>query len=137
MKQSNTVKSFITLLVTLISIAGIASAATKTLASGSWTKKAERISGTWEIVDDGKDVTLKLKNFKTESAPDLKLFFHKKSIGSLTSKKVKSGSKFLAKLKSNRGDQEYKLPKGLKLSDYKSIVIHCEQYTKLWGGANL
>jgi hypothetical protein len=137
MKPTQSIKSLLTLFIAFISITSFAAAATQTLASGKWTKKENRISGTWEIIDDGTDVTLKLKNFKTANAPDLKLFLHEKSISSLSSKNVAKGSKFLAKLKSNKGDQEYKLPKGLKLSEYKSLIIHCQKYTKLWGGANL
>lgn len=137
MKRNHTIKTIITTFITLISISAFASAATKTLTSGSWTKKDKSISGKWEIVDHGAGAILKLRSFKTSNAPDLKIFFHKKSISAVNAKNATTGSKFLANLKSSKGYQEYKLPKGFKLSDYKSIIIHCEQFTKLWGGANL
>ena len=38
----------------------------------------------------------------------------------------------IAKLKSNKGSQRYKLPAGTDPSDYKTVIIHCEQYSKLW-----
>jgi len=43
----------------------------------------------------------------------------------------------VAALKSNKGDQFYSLPPDLDLTAYKSIIIHCKKYTKLWGAASL
>ncbi len=126
-----------TLILTLITAAGMASAASKTLASGTWTKKSNGISGNWKVIDYGSVVRLKFYSFKTKSAPDLKVYFHPKSISSVTSKNATAGALYLAKLKSTSGYQEYDLPKGFKISSYKSVIIHCEQYTKLWGGADL
>ena len=39
----------------------------------------------------------------------------------------------IAPLKKAKGAQRYKLPADLDLDDYQTLVLHCEQYTKLWG----
>lgn len=105
--------------------------------SGSWTKKSNSISGTWEIVKDGAGHKLVLKGFKTKSAPDLKLFLSKNSLGSLTGKNATSGAVRIAKLKATKGDQEYAIPAGVDVGNFKTLILQCEKYSKLWGGAAL
>lgn|GEM_PF-2242712 len=39
-------------------------------------------------------------------------------------------------LKSNKGAQVYVLPEETDLKSYKSLIIHCEEYTKLLGGTS-
>lgn len=135
--KTNTIKSVLLLIISLFSITTIAQAEDKTLASGKWTGKSNSIAGSWKIVDEGDVVKLKLYSLKTTSAPDLKIFFHTKPIAQVTNDNATQGSKFFAKLASNKGNQSYVLPKWFKITDYKSIIIHCEKYTKLWGGADL
>ncbi len=36
-----------------------------------------------------------------------------------------------------KGAQEFKIPEETDLSRYRSLLIHCRQYTKLWGGTSL
>lgn len=105
--------------------------------SGSWTKKEKAIKGTWSIVEkDGKKV-ISLKGFSTKKAPDLKIFLSPQTVGGVTAKNAVKGSVLVSKLKSHKGDQSYVLPAGVDLSKYKSVIIHCEKYTKLWGAAAL
>jgi hypothetical protein len=105
--------------------------------SGKWIPKAKPIGGTWSISEKGGKKVLILKDFKTSNAPDLKIFLSPRASGQLTSKNATTGSVRVAKLKSTNGDQSYELPEGVDLSKYKSIVIHCEQYSKLWGVGTL
>lgn len=105
--------------------------------SGKWIPKAKPISGTWSIADSNGKKVLQLKGFKTSNAPDLKLFLSPRSSGQLTGKNATTGSVKIAKLKNTDGDQSYVLPAGIDLSKYKSVVIHCEQYSKLWGVGTL
>lgn len=113
------------------------SVASASAQSGKWIPKAKPISGTWSIKEsDGKKV-LTLKGFKTSSAPDLKIFLSPRASGQLNGKNATAGSLRIAKLKSTNGDQRYVLPAGVDLSQYKSVVIHCEQYSKLWGVGTL
>lgn len=105
--------------------------------SGTWVKKANTVNGTWSIAEkDGKQV-LSLKGFKTATAPDLKIFLSPKTTSQVSSKNATQGSVFVAKLKSTKGDQSYSLPAGIDLSKYKSVIIHCQKYSKLWGAGKL
>lgn len=111
----------------------------KLLASGSkWTKKAEKISGRWEISEHKNKRFIRLgSDFKTKSAPDLKFVFSPLKIAEVTSKTALNEAKIVAPLRSVKGRQEYRIPPGIELKKYKSLLIHCEQYTKLWGGVEL
>lgn len=105
--------------------------------SGSWVKKTNTISGTWAISQKEGRKVISLKGFKTATAPDLKIFLSPESISEVSSRTATRGSVFVAKLKSSKGDQSYALPAGVDLSKYKSVIIHCEKYTKLWGAGQL
>lgn len=105
--------------------------------SGTWTKKANSISGTWSISTKGGKKVLSLKGFKTATAPDLKIFLSPQTSGQVTSRTATKGSVLVSRLKSSKGDQSYALPANLDLSKYKSIIIHCEKYSKLWGASKL
>jgi len=117
----------------LIASLTFASGADDQKASGSWTKKSHSIKGTWTIEGN----TLSLKGLSTKSAPDLKLFLSPQPLAALSGKNATSGAKLIAKLKSPEGDQTYTLPDGVELSKFKTLIIHCEKYSKLWGGATL
>lgn len=130
------IKSAFTVLFSLIALTGFSQAA-ETLKSGSFTKKERSIEGTWKITSDAGKMTLTFTNLKTKNAPDLKVMFSSKTIQDVTAKTAVSSSFFLKKLTSNKGTQSYALPAGFDLSKYKSVIIHCEKFTKLWGGANL
>lgn len=123
----------------LISIlfAGALSAAETVLASGTWTKKSHKISGTWSIVDNGTTKEIRLKGFSTRKAPDLKLFFSPQTANNATNKNATAGSRLVVKLKAAKGDQTYAIPDGVDLSSFQSVLIHCERYSKLWGAADL
>ena len=101
--------------------------------SGTWTKKSQKISGTWTI-EDGK---ISFSDFSTRNAPDLIILLSPLTVDELNNKNADQGAVFIAKLNSNKGDQVYTLPSDLDLSAFESIIIHCQQYTKLWGAAPL
>ena len=105
---------------------------------GTFTEQKKKIKGTWSVVekDDGVYVVLS-DDFKTRRAPDLKIFLSTKAAGDITGKNATDGSALVAELTSAKGGQSYKLPAGVTVDDYASIVIHCEQYSVLWGAANL
>lgn len=121
----------ITSLVTIIFLALSASAATA--ASNTWTKKSYAAKGTWEITDG----QIKLIDFSTKKAPDLKIFLSPQSLESITNKNAINGAKLISKLESHKGDQSYQIPDGVNTSEYKTVIIHCEKYRKLWCGADL
>lgn len=102
-------------------------------AAGIWTKKSQSIEGTWKI-EDG---TLTLTGLSTRKAPDLKIFLSPQTVDSLSNRNAEIGAVQIAPLKSPKGDQSYSLPPDLDLTAFKSILIHCKKYTKLWGAAAL
>lgn len=118
-------------------VLGILASAGETVSEGSWTKKSNTISGSWSIEKEGDRHVLKLIGFKTKKAPDLKLFLSKQSAGSVTGKNATTGAVRLAKLKSHKGDQSYVLPSGINPEDYKTLILHCEKFSKSWGVGTL
>jgi hypothetical protein len=101
--------------------------------SNSWTKKSQSIAGTWKIEND----TLTLTGFSTRKAPDLKIFLSPQTVAKLSNRNAEEGAVLIAPLKSPKGDQSYPLPPDLDLTAYRSILIHCKKYSKLWGAAAL
>ena len=115
-----------------------AEAASEILHSGEWTKKSFRSSGTWTIYTEGGSTYIKLSSdFKTRGAPDLKIFLSPLAPGDTNGRNATNGSVLVAPLSSNKGEQVYKIPANVNLSDFQSVLIHCEQYSKLWSAAAL
>ncbi len=59
------------------------------------------------------------------------------TIKSASGSNALQGSKVVAPLKDDEGAQTYDLGKDLNLKSFNSLLIHCEKYAKLWGGAAL
>lgn len=104
----------------------------------SWTKKSSKIAGHWEIARTDAGLVLRLGNdFKTKKMPDLLLILSPMDMKQVTGKNAADGGTEFATLKSVKGQSEY-LIKGVdSLDGFKSLVIHCEEYSKCWGGAAL
>ena len=109
------------------------------LAHGSsWTKKSNKISGSYEIVRDENRTALRLSDdFKTSKAPDLKLVLSPHTLREAKNGNALAGGRVVSLLRSHKGAQEYVLEDDVDLASFESLLIHCEQYTKLWGGAPL
>ena len=105
----------------------------------TWIKKNYAVSGNWSVETNGEKSYLVLhSDFKTSKGPDLKLFLTKKSAVTIgKSESVEKYGVLLGELKSNKGAQKYLIPSNISISDFKSIVVHCEQYTKVWGASSL
>lgn len=129
------IKNTISLLV-LLTILGSYSFVKAETSSGEWVKKEQRINGSWMIESraDGSYLVLD-ESFKTRKAPDLKFILSNKPIDQVNSKNALDGGKIVALLDSNRGEQSYKLPDDY--ADYTTLLLHCEQFSKLWGAASL
>ena len=105
---------------------------------GGWVNKQYNIKGGWEILEkNGKSIIKFTDNFQTKGGPDLKIFLSKRDITSATGKNATSNSVLLSALKSSSGAQEYVVPSNIDLNDYQSVLIHCESFSVLWGGANI
>ncbi len=105
---------------------------------GSWTTKKNAITGTWSIEKNGDEQVITLsEDFSTKSGPDLKIFLSPMTVAEVTGKTATQGSVLVSELESNKGSQQFVVPANIDLSKYKSILIHCEKYSVLWGGADL
>ncbi len=103
-------------------------------AGGTWTKRYQKIKGNWSIVETSEGRFLELDDqFKTRNAPDLKLFLSPRAAADVTPENATSGSLLVAPLRKPKGAQRYALPAELDLDAFSTLVLHCEQYTKLWG----
>lgn len=104
----------------------------------SWEKKANRIRGQFEIIQSPERVTVRLDSkFETKSAPDLKLVLSPLSVAEASDSNALRGARIVAALSRHEGFQEYVIDGTVDLSAYRSLLIHCQQYSKLWGGAAL
>jgi len=111
---------------------------TEAPAESTFVKKRYNIKGTWNVSEqNGQKVIQFNDDFKTKGGPDLKLYLSSKTLSELESDDVESTSLKLSVLKSNRGAQSYIIPEDVTLSDYKSVVIHCEAFSVLWGGFDI
>ncbi|MEL6368755.1 MAG: DM13 domain-containing protein [Pseudomonadota bacterium] len=100
----------------------------------TWTKRSQKIKGTWNIVQTDAGTFLELDDaFKTRKAPDLKLFLSPLAADDVNANNATSGSVLIAKLKKAKGAQRYEIPSDIDLSQFQTLVLHCEAYTKLWG----
>ena len=121
-----------------VTVASAATARAETLHEGTWTKKSYKAGGTWKIVEDSDGFYVELDDdFKTKKAPDLKLFLSPKTLEDLNGKNATDGSVLIAELTSHKGAQRYALPASVNLADFQTIIIHCEEYSKLWSGSLL
>lgn len=101
--------------------------------SGQWTKAEVGTSGTWRIEGN----TVFLENLSTKRAPDLKVILSPHQVGDLKSRNAMTGAVIVSPLSSSKGNQSYQLPEGIDLSNYASIGIHCQRYTKLFAKSAL
>ncbi|MEO0577024.1 MAG: DM13 domain-containing protein [Pseudomonadota bacterium] len=103
-------------------------------ADNTWTKRSQKIKGTWQIVETDAGTFLELDDaFKTRNAPDLKLFLSPLAADDVNARNATSGSVLISKLKKAKGAQRYEIPADIDLSQFQTLVLHCEAYTKLWG----
>ena len=104
-----------------------------------WKKGSNTIEGLYTCVErpDGTRIVRLGEDFRTKAGPDLKIVLSPRTFDQVTKKNVLDGGLVLGSLRSNEGAQEFAIPKDVKLDRYKSIAIHCEKYTKLWGAAPL
>ena len=108
------------------------------LHEGRWTKKGFDIEGSWSIVEEGGQRFVVLSDdFRTKSAPDLKLFLSPRAGSDVSSTNATRDAARIGPIESHRGGQRIAIPAEVDLTGYETLVLHCEQYSKLWGVADL
>lgn len=132
-------RAFLAGLMALFIIGAIpgGAALAQTVESGSFSRQDYSIAGNWKIVKQGGSYYVELSsNFKTQPGPDLKLFLSRKAPKSLTGSGVTKNGLRVSPIRAS-GKQKYKLPAGVNPKDFKSVVIHCEKFSKLWGAGGI
>ena len=115
-----------------------AAAQMKKAPSGAFIRKQKSISGDWSVVEvNGQTVIRFSDNFKARSGPDLKVFLSPQTVDKVSGRTATNGAVLLGKLKSTKGTQDYVLPAGVSITDFASVLVHCEQFSVLWGGGEL
>ncbi len=96
---------------------------------GTFVSGAHTTSGTVRIHNQNRNKTLLFENFKTDNGPDLRVYLSKD----------KSAKEFreLGKLKSINGNFNYDIPADLDTSHYPFVLIWCEDFSVLFGSAEL
>ena len=123
------------LIALLLSTVATAVAADPT---GTWTKKSFSVKGSYRFVEENGRTFLVLdEKFSTKKAPDLKLFLTNRPLAEANGRNAADGAVLIAKLKTNKGGQRYALPEGVDVSEFTTLLLHCERYSKLWAGASL
>ena len=79
---------------------------------------------------------VRLEKLDVTKGPDLYVYLAKHPDPD-NSRQVKAGFLGLGKLKGNMGDQNYAVPAGTKIEDYKSVVIYCQLFGVLFSPAAL
>jgi hypothetical protein len=111
---------------------------TQELPSGDFVKKKKKLKGSYEVVQRGAKTFIVFSDgFRAANGPDLKIFLSPTALSDVTGKTAVNGSINIGELKSTKGAQEYEIPAGVNLSDYASVLVHCEEYSVLWGGSDL
>lgn len=106
--------------------------------TGKFTKKRYSVNGSWSLSTvDGRRIIRFSDDFKTKSGPDLKVFLTPKNFDSLDRKTATDGAVKLGVLQSNKGAQFYTIPEDVDLNDFRSVIVHCEAYSVLWGGFDI
>ena len=106
--------------------------------SSSWTKKSNKVSGSWEIARNGDRMELRLSSdYKTKKGPDLKFILSRHSVSSASGDNATDRALLLSPLAKPKGAQRFQIPAGTDLSEYSSLLLHCEQYSKLWAASEL
>jgi hypothetical protein len=81
-------------------------------------------SGSIRIVVDGSDTYIRYENFKTINGPDIYVY--------LTNDLDAKDFVNLGKVKATEGNVNYKIPDGIKVSDYRYVIVWCKAFGVLF-----
>ncbi len=117
------------------------------VAQGPWVKVDYDVAGQWTITRDGEQLFVELgDDFETKNGPDLHILLSPKPLAQLTDANASQDALVVGLLqttdesvlfKKMKGAQRLTIPAGTRLSDYRTILIHCVRFSHLWAGAEL
>lgn len=115
-------------LATTASAQAGAPAAPAALAAGSFHSVAHETRGVATVLEiDGKRI-LRLTDFATSNGPDVRVYLIAAPDAADNETVTKAGFVELGKLKGNQGDQNYDLPAGIDLNQYRAVTIWCARF---------
>lgn len=88
-----------------------------------------KTSGNVRVISDGENSFLRFENFEATNGPDLYVY--------LATDTGAEDYVNLGRLKGNVGNQNYELPSDVDLGKYDNVLIWCEQFSVLFGSAEL
>ncbi len=108
------------------------------LASGSFHTVAHETKGNAAVyqLPDGKQ-TLRLTDFQTSNGPDVQVYLVKADDATDNDTVTRAGFIHIGALKGNIGDQNYELPAGVDLKQYRAVTIWCRRFGVNFGTAAL
>ncbi|MDZ7645789.1 MAG: DM13 domain-containing protein [Cytophagales bacterium] len=99
------------------------------LKSGALVGIDHTVSGTAALYDTGSKKIILLDPFNSQNGPDLKVYL---------SKDINASSYIsLGALKSTTGKQSYEIPGNPDVTDYNYVMVWCEQFTVVFGRAEI
>ncbi len=105
-------------------------------AFSSWGKPS--LSGDWKIIEEGGKHFIELAdNFKAKKGPDVKIFLSPTEASNIDGDNAAKGSVFIKQISNFNGKSRIEIPAGIDVSQFNSLVFHCEEYSKLWGVSSL
>lgn len=92
--------------------------------------------GSFSIINSDGERELQLEsNFSVAEGPDLYILLSPLSLSDATNENAMNGAFVVGKLESFTGASTYAIPDSIELGKFKSILIHCVEYSHLFGGA--
>ncbi len=118
-------------------------AANKVLYSGkleadfrSWG--SDSLSGDWRISErGGKKYVQLLNNFDAKQGPDVKIFLSKKAQANVSGDNAANKAVFISLVSQFEGSSEYEIPADIDIRQFRTLIFHCEAYSKLWGSSQI
>ncbi|RRR66489.1 MAG: hypothetical protein EI684_20650 [Candidatus Viridilinea halotolerans] len=110
------------------------------LSSGAFTQVSDRYSGEGTAtIYQGADgqLLLRFEDFAVTNAPDLVVGLSGHPAPRSSAETYDQGYVQLDSLRGNRGNQNYVLPAGFDLTDYRSVVIYCRAFSVVVSTAEL
>ena len=129
------------ILLTLLFLAGCAgdtsTPAAEVLATGAFVDKGgQHTEGNYRIEQIGDDVRLVLgSDFRTDEGPDLHVLLSPVEVDSADNDNVAATALVIAPLQEQIGEQVYPVPSGVDLRAYRTVLIHCIEFSHLYGAA--
>jgi hypothetical protein len=109
-----------------------------TLSSGTFRSGEHHTSGAASVIRlaDGSRF-VRLADFDTSDGPDVHVILSDQPAGSSDHAVDKGRYLKLGKLKGTRGNQNYPIPVGTDLAQFRSVVIWCDRFNATFGSADL